>query len=94
MKKLTYATWGAIRKDARLPARLLPKGCRASHNNWIEKLMPLVSESSRLEHLGHSVRRGDGQASGIVVNLRNYTGHIPEGYDVLRAEIERTVFGG
>ena len=91
MRNLVYATWRTIRKDARLPAGMTTRMCRASHNNVIEKLMPTVSESTRLEHMGHSVRQGEGQSAGIVVNLRNYTGHIPEGHDVLRREIERVV---
>ena len=90
-KKLTYATWRAIKREAGLPKGLTDQDCRVSCNNWLEKLCPGVSESTRLEHLGHSIRRRDGQAPGIVVNLRNYTRYIPEGYDVLRREMERVI---
>ena len=39
--------------------------------------------------MGHSLDRGDGQPSGVAVNIRNYTAHIPEAYDLLRKELER-----
>lgn len=90
-KSRTYDEWRAAVKAAGLPEGLIPKGCRRSHNNWIEKLCPTVSVSTRLEHMGHSLSRGDGQPMGMGVNIRNYTAYIPEAYDVLRAEIERVV---
>ncbi|GEM_PF-874819 len=83
--------WDEAVKAAGLPERLVPKGGRASHNNWVEKLCPAVSTSTRLEHMGHSLNRGDGQPSGLAVNIKNYTAHVPEAYDILRAEIERVI---
>ncbi len=70
---------------------MLPKGWRVSFNNWGEKLMPLISESTRLEHMGHSLNRGEGQPNGLSVNIKNYTGHIPEAYAILPKEIDRVI---
>lgn len=92
MKKVWYARWQKIKKDAQLPTNMQPRDCRLSHNTWIEKFMvEKVSISTRLEHMGHSLVRGSSDPKGISVNVQNYTRHIPEGYDVLRAELERLV---
>lgn len=91
MKDKTYDLWQAAVSAAALPGTLVPKGCRVSHNNWIEKLMPKVSMSTRLEHMGHSLAGSEGAPSGIGVNLRNYTAHIPDAYKILRKEVERVV---
>ena len=40
MKKLFYATWRRVVKEAMLPAGIETRDCRLSHNNSIEKLMP------------------------------------------------------
>jgi integrase len=89
MKDKTYDLWREAVGSAQLPPALVPKGCRVSHNNWIEKLMPKVSLSTRLEHLGHSLAGSEGAPKGSSVNIRNYTAHIPEAYAVLRKEMER-----
>lgn len=91
MKKLFYATWRRVVKEAKLPEEIAPQDCRLTHNNWIEKLMPSVSTSTRLEHLGHSTARRDAENKGIAVNLRNYTRFLSEAHDILRAEVERVV---
>lgn len=91
MKDKTYNLWQAALEAAGLPQGLVPKGCRVSHNNWVEKLMPRVSPSTRLEHMGHSLKGVEGAPKGLTVNLRNYTAHIPEAYAILRREIERVL---
>lgn len=91
MKTLVYATWRKIKKNGKLPAQTVTRDCRLSHNNWIEKLMPTVSMSTRLEHMGHSTSRSDGLNKGITVNLRNYTRFLDEAQDILRQELERVI---
>jgi integrase len=54
MKKLVYATWRTVIKDAGLPPEMTPHDCRLTHINWIEKLMPDVSNTTLKEHVGHS----------------------------------------
>jgi len=93
MKKLVYATWRRIVKEAGLPAGMKPRDCRLSHNSWLEKLCPRVSISTRLEHMGHSVNRSNSEHKGLTVNVRNYTRFLTEGQDVLRKELESIVRG-
>jgi integrase len=54
MKKLVYATWRTIRKDAKLPSSMTPQDCRLTHVNLIEKLMPEVSVTTYKDHIGHA----------------------------------------
>ena len=54
MKKLVYATWNTVVKDAKLPVDMSPHDCRLTHINWIEKLCPEVSPTTLKEHVGHS----------------------------------------
>lgn len=91
MKKLVYATWRRIVREAGLPAGLEPRDCRLSHNSWIEKLCPKVSLSTRLEHMGHSVNRSNSEHKGLTVNVRNYTRFLSGAQDILRKELERVV---
>lgn len=91
MKKLVYATWRRIVKEAGLPGGLEPRDCRLSHNGWIEKLCFRVSISTRLEHMGHSINRSNSEHKGLTVNIRNYTRFLTEGQDILRKELERVV---
>lgn len=91
MKKLVYATWRKIVKEADLPTGMEPRDCRLSHNSWIEKLCPKVSISTRLEHMGHSVNRSDSEHKGLTVNVRNYTRFLSGAQDILRKELERVV---
>jgi integrase len=93
MKKLVYATWRRIIKEAGLPSDLEPRDCRLSHNSWIEKLCTKVSISTRLEHMGHSVNRSNSEHKGLTVNLRNYTRFLSGAHDILRKELERVVKG-
>lgn len=90
-KKLVYATWRRIVKEAGLPEGIEPRDCRLSHNSWLEKLCPKVSISTRLEHMGHSVNRTNSEHKGLTVNVRNYTRFLTEGQDVLRKELERVI---
>lgn len=82
MKKLVYATWRTILKDAKLPAEMSPHDCRLSHINWIEKLMPDVSQTTLKEHVGHA-------ASGVTE--ANYTRPITSAQQILRENLERVV---
>lgn len=91
MKDKTYLLWERAVKNASLPVCLVPKGCRVSHNNWLEKLATKVSASTRLEHMGHSLAGSEGAPKGLAVNLKNYTAHVPEAYVVLRRELERVL---
>ena len=83
MKKLVYATWRTIRKDAGLPAEMSPHDCRLSFVNWVEKLMPEVSPTTIKEHVGHS--------SGPTVTEANYTRPLTTAQAILRDNIERVV---
>lgn len=82
MKKLVYATWRTIIKDAGLPAEMSPQDCRLSHVNWCEKLMPDVSTTTYKEHIGHA-------AEGVT--QVNYTRPITTAQQILRDNIERVV---
>lgn len=93
MKTRFYVEWGKMRTAAGLPAEFTPQTARETHNNWIEKLMPYVSLSTRLEHMGHSVNGTEGGPKGLGVNIRNYTGHIPEGIAPLRKGLQRIATG-
>lgn len=74
-KKRTYDDWAAIVVACGLPTEMSPQDCRLSHNNWIEKLCPEVSETTRKEHIGHAT-------SGV--NEVNYTRPITPAQDLLR----------
>lgn len=91
MKNLVYATWRKSKKNGNLPKEMVIKDCRLSHNNWIEKLMPMVSTSTRLEHMGHSTTGSDPQNKGIGVNLANYTRLLNQAQEILRNELEKTL---
>ena len=91
MKYRYYLLWKAALASAELPEGLDTQGSRVSHNNWVEKLCPAVSVSTRLEHMGHSLRKEDGQPAGLGVNIKNYTAHIPAAYEILSGEIERVI---
>ena len=80
MKKLVYATWRTILRDAKLPSEMSPHDCRLTHINWIEKLMPSVSMTTLKEHVGHSLQG---------VTEVNYTRPITPAQQLLRDEIER-----
>ena len=80
MKKLVYATWRTIVKDAKLPTGMTPHDCRLSHINWIEKLLPEVSATTLKEHVGHAA---------IGVTEINYTRPISPAQDLLRQGLER-----
>lgn len=80
MKKLVYATWRTIVKDAKLPDSMSPHDCRLTHINVIEKLMPKVSVTSLKEHVGHS-------ATGVTE--ANYTRPITSAQKILRDELDR-----
>jgi integrase len=82
MKKLVYATWRTIVKDAGLPAEMTPHDCRLSHINWIEKLMPEVSATTLKEHVGHA-------AQGVTE--ANYTRPLTPAQELLAKHIERVV---
>lgn len=82
MKKLAYATWRTIVKDAKLPTDMSPHDCRLTHINWIEKLMPEVSSTTLKEHVGHSA---DG------VTQVNYTRPITPSQTILRDGLEKIV---
>jgi integrase len=71
--------WARARTAAKFPSSMVPHDCRLTHNNWIEKLMPQVSDSTRLAHMGHS-------ASGV--NLRYYTRELTPAMDELRKGID------
>lgn len=83
MKKLVYATWRTIVRDANLPHELTPHDCRLTHINIIEKLMPNVSVTSLKEHVGHS-------ATGVTE--ANYTRPLTTSQAILRNELDR-IFG-
>ena len=79
MKKLAYATWRTIIKDAGLPAEMTPHDCRLTHINFIEKLMPEVSSTTLKEHVGHA-------AEGVT--QVNYTRPISTAQTILSGSIE------
>lgn len=80
MKKLVYATWRTILKDAKLPQNMSPHDCRLTHINIIEKLMADVSLTTLKEHVGHS-------ASGVTE--ANYTRPLSSAQTVLRNALDR-----
>lgn len=82
MKKLVYATWRTIRRDAKLPDGMSPHDCRLTHINLIEKLMPLVSVTTLKEHVGHA-------ATGVTE--ANYTRPISSAQEILRDELDRVL---
>jgi len=84
MKKLVYATWRTILRDAKLPPEMSPHDCRLTHINVIEKLMPNVSTTTLKEHVGHA-------ATGVTE--ANYTRPLTSAQSILRKELDR-VFGG
>lgn len=80
MKKLVYATWRTILKDAKLPKDMTPHDCRLTHINIIEKLMPEVSATSLKEHVGHAT-------SGVTE--ANYTRPLTTAQAILRDSLDR-----
>jgi integrase len=82
MKKLVYATWRTIVKDAKLPPDMSPHDCRLTHINWIEKLIPEVSRTTLKEHVGHA-------ADGVTET--NYTRPLSTAQSGLRDALERVV---
>jgi len=82
MKKLVYATWRTIVKDAGLPVGMTPHDCRLTHINWIEKLMPGVSSTTLKEHVGHAA---------LGVTEVNYTRPITPAQKILRDGIEQVI---
>lgn len=83
MKKLVYATWRTILKDAKLPPDMSPHDCRLTHINIIEKLMTDVSPTTLKCHVGHA-------ASGVTE--ANYTRPLSASQAILRESLDR-VFG-
>lgn len=81
-KKLVYATWRTIIKDAKLPKSMSPHDCRLTHINWIEKLLPQVSATTLKEHVGHA-------AEGVTEV--NYTRPITPSQSLLREGIEMLI---
>ena len=71
--------WDRARKAARFPADMILHDARLTHNTWIEKLMPQVSDSTRLAHMGHA-------ATGV--NLRYYTRELSPAMDELRKGLD------
>lgn len=82
MKKLVYATWRTIIKDAKLPDDMSPHDCRLTHINIIEKLMPDVSTTTLKEHVGHA-------ASGVTE--ANYTRPLTSAQTILRRALDRVL---
>lgn len=82
MKKLTYATWRTVIRDAKLPSDMSPHDCRLTHINIIEKLMPNVSTTTLKEHVGHA-------ASGVTE--ANYTRPLTSAQKILRTELDRVL---
>ncbi len=80
MKKLVYATWRRIVKEAGLPGEMSPHDCRLSHINLIEKLMPEVSSTTLKEHVGHA-------CSGVTE--ANYTRPLSAAQQLLASSWER-----
>lgn len=79
-KKLVYATWRTVVKDAGLPEEMTPHDCRLTHINWIEKLCPEVSTTTLKEHVGHA-------ASGVTEV--NYTRPLTPAQNILRNALEK-----
>lgn len=82
MKKLVYATWRTILRDAKLPTKMTPHDCRLTHINIIEKLMPTVSATTLKEHVGHA-------ATGVTE--ANYTRPLTSAQQILRDELDRVL---
>jgi len=71
--------WEKAKKIAKFPPEMILHDCRLTHNNWIEKLMPTVSDSTRVAHMGHA-------ATGV--NLRYYTRELTPAMDELRKALD------
>ena len=80
MRKLVYATWRTIRKDAKLPEAMTPQDCRLTHTNIIEKLMPDVSTTTYKEHVGHA---------SVGVTEANYTRPLTTAQKILHDSLDR-----
>ncbi len=80
MRKLVYATWRTIRKDAKLPEVMTPQDCRLTHTNIIEKLMPEVSTTTYKEHVGHAA---------VGVTEANYTRPLSTAQKILHDSLDR-----
>lgn len=74
--------WEKAKKIAKFPPEMILHDCRLTHNNWIEKLMPTVSDSTRLAHMGHA-------ATGV--NLRYYTRELTPAMDELRKGLDQLI---
>ena len=73
-----------IKTLVKLPGSMSLRDCRLSHNNWIEKLMPMVSDSTRKEHMGHAL---------LGVNQRHYTRSLTDAMRILSRELEKVASG-
>ena len=73
-----------IKTLVKLPGSMSLRDCRLSHNNWIEKLMPFVSDSTRKEHMGHAL---------LGVNQKHYTRSLTDAMRILSKELERVANG-
>lgn len=80
MKKLVYATWRTIVRDAKLPTTMSPHDCRLTHINLIEKMMSEVSTTTLKEHVGHA-------ASGVTE--ANYTRPLTSAQRLLQNNLDR-----
>lgn len=74
--------WAKACKLAKFPAGMILHDTRLTHNTWIEKLMPQVSDSTRLAHMGHA-------ATGV--NLRYYTRELSPAMDELRKGLDELI---
>jgi integrase len=82
MVKRLRAHWANARKYAKFADSMILHDCRLTHNTWIEKLMPQVSDSTRLAHMGHA-------ATGV--NLRYYTRELSPAMDELRKGLDNLI---
>lgn len=79
-KKLSYSTWNALLKDAKLPDDLDTHDLRLSHINWIKQMCHDIDDVTLKLHVGH-------EASGVTEV--NYTRALSEAERKLAAAIER-----
>lgn len=79
-KKLSYSTWNAILKDAKLPPDLDTHDLRLSHINWIKQMCHDIDDVTLKLHVGH-------EASGVTEV--NYTRPLSDAEKKLALAIER-----
>ncbi|RYG99231.1 MAG: site-specific integrase [Alphaproteobacteria bacterium] len=79
-KKLSYSTWNAILKTAKLPDDLDTHDLRLSHINWIKQMCSDIDDVTLKLHVGH-------EAAGVTEV--NYTRPLSEAERKLAAVIER-----